>query len=132
MELTNGTIFSAKEPLNQIISLKFPWDIAYEIAEIIISLNEQLEKIEMVRLSIVKKYGKEDEKEKGKVSISADSPNYFQFIDEYNALMLKKVEVNIQKVKIPKKVFKEACEGKTIEPSTIVALKSFVEICNDL
>lgn len=131
MELTNGAIFSSKEPLNQLINLKFPWDIAYEIAEIIISLNEQLEKIEMVRLSIIKKYGKEDEKEKGKVIISADSPNYFQFMDEYNALMLKKVEANIQKVKITRKIFKEACEGKTIEPSTIVALKSFVEISND-
>ena len=120
MKLTNGDIFSAREPLQKLVAEKLPVVVAYKIAKLANRLSEQLNVIEQVRQGLVKKYGTADEGGAG-ITIKADSPEFPKFVEEFNELMSQDVELVIEKVKLTDVKLE-------IEPSVLMALEKFIEV----
>lgn len=123
MRLTNGDIYLAFEALNKLVNLEFPVETSYELAKMIMKLNEQWKVVEMVRNSLIRKYGEEDESKK--IGIRADSPNYFKFVNEFNELMLQEIDIEFERVKISERAFEN---NGVVKPSVFIALDKFVEI----
>ncbi len=121
MKVKNGDIFGAAEPLGELMKQKFPVKVAYGIARLASKINVEMKAIEEVRLGLVKKYGKENEK--GNVEIKPDSEKWNEFIKEFNELMNQEIEFVFDKVKIPSDI-----EGIEFEPSFLMALEKFVEV----
>jgi len=119
MNLTNGDIFIAQEPLKNLIEQKFPVMVSYKLAKLVSKLNDQLKVIEEVRNGLVKKYGVKDEREQ--LSVKPDSPNWSKFVIEFEELMAQETEIVIDKVKLPDK-------DLDIEPKILIALDKFVEV----
>ena len=133
MKLTNGDIFTAREPLQGLLGEKFPVRTAYGLAKLSSKLNEQLRVIEEVRNGLIKKYGERDDK--GNFSVKQDSENWVKFVEEFNELMAQEVELVLEKVKLPEKVAAtcDKCNHNMdkmleIEPSILVALEKFIEV----
>ncbi len=135
MKLTNGEIYIAKEPLQQVMGQKFPVMVSYKLAKLASKLNEQLKVIEEVRNGLIKKYGEVDEK--GQTSVKQDGENWAKFVEEFNELMTHEVEIPslVEKVKLPEKVAStcDKCnhnmdKALEIEPQILMALDKFIEV----
>ena len=118
MQLTNGEIFSAREPLLTLMQQKFPVLISYGLAKLAKKLNEQLVIIEDVRHGLIKKYGTTNEI--GQIVVQEDSKDFSKFVEEFNELMALATEIVVEKVKLP--------ETLEIEPAVLMALEKFVEV----
>jgi hypothetical protein len=133
MKVTNGIIYAAREPLQSILSEKFPVKTSYGLVKLATKLSEQFKIIEDVRNGLIKKYGKE--KANKQFTVEQESEEFPKFVDEFNELMAQEVEVDITKVKLPEKVAAtcDKCHhnmGKAyeIEPRILMALDSFIEL----
>jgi len=133
VKLTNKDIFVAREPLQKLLGEKFPVKISYGLAKLAKKLNDQLEVIEEVRQSLIKKYGESNEK--GQMEVKQDGENWGKFIEEFNELMAQEVEIVLGKVKLPEKVAStcDKCnhsmdKSYEIEPALLMALDKFVEV----
>jgi len=122
MKLTNGEIFTAHEPLQQLITEKFPVKVSYGLAKLVSSLQAQTVIIESVRNSLVQKYGTLS---KGQLSVLPENENFSKFADEFNSLMAEEIELDIQKVKLPEKVMDKDLE---ITPALLIALDKFIDV----
>ena len=125
MELINGEIFNAREPLGKLMEQKFPVKTAYGLAKMANKLNEQFNIIEQVRNGLIKTYGEADKNNPQQISVKQDGENFQKFVEEITELMNQEVEVVIEKVKLP-----EMVDGKPleIEPNILMALEKFVEV----
>ena len=133
MKVTNGDIFTAREPLTKIMEQKFPVMVSYKLAKMMSKLNGQYKVIEDVRNGLIKKYGEKDEK--GNIQVKPDGPNWTVFIGDFNELMALETEIVFEKVKLPEKVAAvcDKCSHNMdrpleIEPKTLMALDKFVEV----
>ena len=133
MKLTNGDIFTAKEPLQVLLEQRFPVRTAYGLAKLSSKLNEQLKVIDKVRNGLINQYGVKDDK--GGMSVKPDSPDWEKFAGEFNELMAQEVEVVIEKVKLPERVAAtcDACHHNMdrlleIEPKILLQLEKFIEV----
>lgn len=117
MELTNGEIWLAKEPLNKLADMKLPVKTAYAIAKMASKLNDQLQVIEAVRIGLIRKYGVQEGKN---WNVKEDSENWPKFMNDFDELMKQKVEVVVEKVKLPDNI--------EIESKVLIALTKFVEV----
>lgn len=133
MKLTNGDVFAAREPLQELINQKFPVMVSYKLAKLVSKLNEQFKVIEDVRMGLIKKYGKQGEK--GQMSVSPEDEGWESFAEEFDELMRQEVEIVFEKVKLPEKVAStcDKCNHNMdklfeIEPKTLMVLDKFVEV----
>ena len=120
MKLTNGEIFNARVPFQQLVANKFPVKTSLALVKLIHKLNEVMEPVEQVRSGLVKTYGKPDEKNPNQARVSPGDENWDKFQEEFSELMSQEVEVVFQKVELP--------ETLEIEPAVLMALEKFITI----
>jgi hypothetical protein len=118
VKLTNGEIFSTKEPLQKLLNEKLPVKVSYGLVKLVTKLDEQFKIIETTRQGLIKKYGEPDGK--GSINVKQDGDNWDKFVVEFNELMAQEVEVVFDKVKLP--------ETLEIETSVILPLEKFIEV----
>jgi len=118
MKLQNGDIFMVREPLQKLIEQKFPVMVSYKLAKLVAKLNEQFKVIEDVRMGLIRRYGKADEK--GNAQVKPEDENWPKFLDEFNELLEQEVEIVFDKVKLP--------NDFEIEPSVLIPLEKFIEV----
>lgn len=125
MKLLNGEIFNSREPLQTLMGKELPVKVSYGLAKMANKLNEQLKVIDDVRNGLIKKYGEADKERPQQISVKQDGENFEKFVAEVEELMNQKVEMVIEKVKLPQEV-----DGKPlqIEPNILMALMQFVEV----
>lgn len=135
MELTNGEIFAAKEPLANLMSQKFPVRVSYNLAKLASGLNPQLKIIDEVRNGLFKTYGKPSEGNPTQLTVPQDGEDYIKFLEEIAELFAQEVKVDIEKVKLPEKVAAtcDKCHHNMDRPLEIEAiillqLEKFIEI----
>ena len=129
MILRNYDIFISREPLNTIVNLDFPVLISYNLSKMICKLNEQLKIIDDTRNVLIKKYGAVDSD--GKISIAPNSESYFKFVNDFNILMNVEIDINIDKITIPEKIFLECNATTNVKPSVFIGLEKLIEIDNE-
>lgn len=120
MKLTNGEIFSAKVPLQQLTANKFPVKTSLALVKLTQKLNEFLVPIEQVREGLIKTYGKPIPENPQQTKVEPGDENWDKFIEEFKELMSQEVEVVIEKVELP--------DTLEIEPAILAALEKFVKV----
>lgn len=120
MQVCNGDAWVAKAPLQELLKEPWPVKAAYSLARLGRRLNEQIAIIDEVRNRLINQYGEKGEK--GQVTISAESPNWPQFIAAYNELMDEPVDIALDKIVLPD------VEGLSVLPQTLMSLDAFVEV----
>jgi len=120
MKLTNGEIFNAKGPLEQLMANKFPVKVSYGLAKLASTLNSQLQVIEKVRHGLIETYGEKNPDNPMQISVSPQSENFPKFAEEYGVLMAQEVEVVIEQVTLP--------ETLEVEPVILMALEKFIKV----
>ena len=120
MKLTNGEIFNAKVPLQQLVANKFPVKTSLALVKLTQKLNEHLVPVEQVRDGLIKTYGKPDPERPQQIRVNPEDENWAKFVAEFGELMSQKVEVVFQKVTLP--------ETLEIEPTILMALEKFIEV----
>lgn len=140
-KISNGVIFSAKEPLATLLKESFPVDISLALVKLNKQISAQWQIIEEVRLGLIKKYG--DEMENGNIGLVAPnnpegkpaSVNWGKFATDANELFNQETTLSFEKVKLPRKVTVRCDKCKhviekplEIDGVTLMALEEFVEI----
>jgi len=135
MKLTNGEIYSAKEPLQKLLAEKPPFAVSYGLAILASKLESQLGVIEKVRNGLFQTYGDPNpqnpqqllapkpmiEDDKGNI---VENPQAVKFVAEYNELMAKEIEIVLDVVEIPSTV------ELNIEPIVLIPLMKFIKMVN--
>ena len=133
MKLTNGEIYSAKEPLQKLLAEKPPFAVSYGLAILASKLDPQLGVIETVRQGLFKTYGTPNPENSQQLQAPqfmieddnknmVENPQAIKFVEEYNELMSKEVEIVIDVVEIPSTV------ELTIEPAVLMPLMKFIKM----
>jgi len=133
MKLTNGEIWSAKEPLQKLLAEKPPFAVSYELAVLASKLDPQLGVIEKVRQGLFQTYGTPNPENpqqllppkpmiEGDNKNMVENPQAVKFVSEYNELMAKETEIVIDVVEIPSTV------ELNIEPTVLLALLKFIKM----
>ncbi len=120
MKLTNGEIFNARVPLQQLTANRFPVKTSLALVKLTQKLIEFLMPIEQVRQGLIKTYGKPIPENPQQTSVKPGDENWDKFLAELNELMSQEVEVVVEIVTLP--------ETLEIEPAIIMALEKFITI----
>ena len=120
VKLTNGEIYNAKEPFQQLAAQKFPVLTSLAIVKVVQKLNEHLVPFEQVRTGLIKTYGTVNPDKPQEVGINPSDENFAKFAAEYTELLSQEVEVVIDKVKLPASL--------EIEPAILVILEKFITV----
>ena len=120
MKLTNAEIFNVKEPLQQLMKVKFPVKTSLALAKLVQKVNEHLIPAEQVQDGLVRTYGKVDPNDSQKMGIQPGDEGWPKFAEEYAELMAQQVEIVFDKVLLP--------DTLEIEPGTLMALEKFVKV----
>jgi hypothetical protein len=134
MKVTNGTIFSAREPLRILLGQKFPVMVSYKLAKMAHVVQDQLHIITETRNALIEKHGTKEKGKPGK-TVPPNTPAMEAFSKELAELLELEVELKIEKVKLPEKVAAtcDKCHHNMdrpleIEPSILLALEDFIEV----
>jgi len=133
MKLTNGEIFNAKEPLQKLLAVKPPFEVSYGLAILASKLDPQLGIIEKVRNGLFQTYGTPNPQNpqqilspkpmiEGDDKKMVENPKAKKFVEEYNELMSKEVEIVLDTVEIPSTV------ELNVEPTVLLALLKFIKM----
>ncbi len=120
MKLTNAEIFNVKQPLQQLVAMKFPVKTSLAIAKLVQKVNEHLIPAEQVKDGLVRTYGKPDPNNAQSMGIQPGDENWVKFAEEFAELMAQEVEVVFTKVSLP--------ETLEIEPAVVMALEKFITV----
>jgi len=122
MKITNSDIFGAAKPLEELSKEKLPIKVSYQVAMLIKELAAQEDVIEKMRINLLNQYGV---KADGKITITADNPNFQKFFDEMNIIFAKEIEIKFEKIELPSEI-----DGKifNIEPNKLLLLDKFIII----
>ena len=123
MKLTNGEIFQASKPLEELSKERLPLKASYRVALLIKKLSDQLSVIENVRVGLIKKYG--ELKEDGEMVIQPNSKNWDKFVSEMNELLAQETEIVFEKIELPAEINGEPFQ---IEPSNLILLEKFIVV----
>jgi hypothetical protein len=93
MKVFIGDIVGAKDVFAKLIQLEFGAKTALKLMLITNEMQRYLESYEKTRISLVKKYGQEDEA--GQIIVKAGTEEYGKFIDEINSISTEAVELNV-------------------------------------
>jgi len=133
MKLTNGEIFSAKEPLQRLLAEKPPFAVSYGLAMLASKLDSQIGVVEKVRQGLFQTYGNPNPENprqlmppepmiEGDNKKFVENPQAKKFVEEYNELMAKEIEIVIDIVEIPSTM------ELNIEPAVLLALMKFIKM----
>jgi len=123
MKLTNGEIYNAKEPLQQLVSTKLPIRISHALAQLASMLDGQLLVIESEREKLIKHYGEPSETNPNQIEVTPE--NISAFSVEVGELMQIEVDVAIEPVEIK---LDSLPEDFSVEPVLLMALRRFVHV----
>ena len=133
MKVTNGEIMLCKGALEELVKVKLPVRASLQAAKFANKVSVKLKAIEDVKNGLIKTYGTKDDK--GQTSVTPESPEWEQFVKEFNELMDIEEEFVFEKIRIPEKVAAtcDAChhnmdKGLELEPSILMALEKFLEV----
>jgi len=141
MKVSNGELMNCKGALEELVKVKLPVRASLQAAKFANKVSEKLKAIEVVRQGLIKTYGTKGEQ--GNIEVIGpndakkreQSPNWEQFVKEFNELMEIEEEFVFEKIRIPEKVTGtcDACKHNMdvtlqIEPSILMALEKFVEV----
>ena len=133
MKLTNGEVFKAKAPLQQLTKQEFPVKVSFALIKLASRLSEAYGPIEQCRSGLIQRYGTQPEHgpmkidptieikdADGKVTDSKPNPQWVQFAAEYDELMAQEIEVVFEEVILP--------DTAEISPGALLALEKFVKV----
>ena len=133
MKLLNGEIFGAREPLSKLTSKDFDVSVSIALQKLILKLADPIKLVVEVQQSLIRKHGKEALKGNGRLEvITPDDPegrpvskSYPKFVEEFNELMSREVEIDIEIVKVPIKT-----DGKALQMSVndLTLLEKFIKV----
>ena len=133
MKVTNGEIMNCKGALEALVKVKLPVRSSLQAAKFANKVSQKLKAIDEVRQGIIKNYGEKNDK--GQTSVSPESPQWEQFVKEFNELMEIEEEFVFEKIRLPEKVSGtcDSCKHNMdvtlqIEASILMALERFVEV----
>lgn len=127
MKLDNGEIWGANGALQRLIQMPFSVKTSYQLAKLVKKLTPQLEVIDEVRNSLIRKYGKREGRQ---LAVSPnDEENFPKFTEEWDQLMEEEIEIAIEPVQLPEKIAStcEKChhnmdKSLEIEPAILMPL----------
>lgn len=120
MKLTNGEIFNARGPLEELMNQKMPIRTSYALTKMASKLNEQLTVIEKIRTKLVQQYGKDDPKHPGMWKVTPDCLGYSQFLCDFGQLMQEETVIDVDQVILP--------DTLEVKPGVLMSLEKFVKI----
>ena len=120
MKLTTAEIFNVKEPLQQLVAMKFPVKTSLALVKLVQKLNEHLIPAEKVHDGLIKTYYTPDPENPDVIGIKPGDENWVKFAEELTELMAEEVEMVFQKVTLP--------DTLEIEPVVLMALEKFIKI----
>jgi hypothetical protein len=122
MEITNGEIWIAREPLSKILQKEWPVKTAFQLAKLSREIHTGFILIETMRNDLIKKYGKLNEETK-RVEIAQNSENWPMFVNDWTELLGQVTKIDLEaKIRIPDGTI--VC----IEPAVLIALDKFIEV----
>lgn len=135
MELTNGDLFRAIEPLKGLMEKKFPIKTSLALAKMAQSLTAPMEIVGQLRQNLYVTYGEVDPQDKSKILVNTQGENFPKFSAELGELMQGTCEVDIEPVALPETitVVCEKCKSiqataLEIEPATLMLLEKFITV----
>lgn len=119
MELSNGEVWLAKEPLSKLMAERLPVKVAYRLAKVGKEIGERVRVIDQVRSGLVNKYGALNET--GQIVVAQGGNNWNEFASEFDELMAEVEEVAIEPVLVP-------ADHLELEANVLLPLLRFVLI----
>lgn len=98
--IKNGEVYEAIKPLQELIKLKLPVKLGYNLARNATKFMERAKAVEETRITLVEKYGVIEDGT-NKPIVKEDNPNYDKFMDELNELFDIEEDMIFQKVRLP-------------------------------
>lgn len=135
--MTNGAIYAATKPMDQLLQEKLPVRTAFKLARVAKALGDAVEPIEATRMSLLRKY--RDSKVKGQLIVNPNSEEYEKFMEEMDVLFTETTTFEFEgPVALPDLVAStcDKCHHNNnrplqIEPGILMALAKFVTANED-
>ncbi len=125
MQVTNGDIWQARGPLQEVLAVKWPIKTAYWLGKLGQEIDRHYGLLDQMRVKLVQQYGTEGN---GQFTISPESPEWVQFATEMNELMMIQVEIPYERIILPPRIDKDESKAPEFLPATLMALDPFVEV----
>lgn len=122
MQVTNGDVWTVREPLKTLLNEKLPVKTAYWLARLARQVQSRVAVIEEVRNRLITEYGAPNEK--GQIEISGESSKWADFVAAHNELMGEPADIDC----IDKKIVLQASNGLCMKSTDLMALEPFVEL----
>lgn len=121
LEVQNGEVYQAREPLQALLKQPLPVKVAYGLTKLARKIGEQYADIEAVRSKLIQQYGKETAKDQ--FAVEPSSEQWPEFVSAYNELMSEKVTLeNVWRVTLPTN------NGLEVTAEMLMRLEPFVAI----
>ena len=124
MKLSNGEIFAASKALDVLLNKELPIKVGYKLLMLDKALADQMTIIEKIRLDLLRKFGKADEK--GAIRLQPGSEIWSKFMAEFNEILVQEVEIELEKIGLPIEISIE--ENIKVEPAILLDLNKYVVI----
>ncbi len=119
MKITNADLLNAVGPFAELMKVKMPSKVSYEIIRLAKSLDEYLQPAETVKSQLIVQYGHENP-ETLQPEVAPGDEGFPAFAEEYGELLGIEHEIDIARVVLP--------EDIEISPVTLLALEKFVTV----
>ncbi len=119
MKITNADLVNAIEPFAELMKVKMPAKVSYEIIRLAKSMDEYLQPALTVKGQLIVQYGHENPKTL-QPEVTPDDEGFAAFYEEYGELLVIEHEIEIAKVVLP--------EDIEVSPVTLLALEKFVTV----
>lgn len=115
--VTLNQVFEGKETIRRILSTPLEVKLAYRMNKIATVLLRKLKEIEKIRVDLVDKYGKEDDK--GRTSVPPE--NIKAFTEEFERELDKEIDLEVQPIPF------SCLKSISISAADLVAIQPFIE-----
>jgi hypothetical protein len=92
MKVLIGDIVVSKEVIGKMVNLEFSAKVAMKLMLLANECQKILDVYEKQRIALIKKFGENDEA--GQTIVKANTNEYFEFINELNAVASQEVDLN--------------------------------------
>lgn len=120
MNVTNGTLWGAREPLKELLKERLPIKSAYWLTRLAKQVDKHCAIVEECRVRLIKENGEPDEK--GNITIPPDTDAHRVVVTAMNEVLAEEVEIDIDKIKLA------ASDDLKVAPQVLLALEEFVEV----
>ena len=100
-KINNGVLYNSMKDVNELVQMSLPPIPSLKLAKNVKAISDAIKIIEEVRVSLVKKYGKETAEGKGDFSIDTkDKKAIAAFQKDYNEILNESSDVTIEKLTV--------------------------------